>query len=172
MHIQCTKALLDYLKPQMTEKNTDSDMYAWHAHVVKRSRKNCFVLMHDLSRFVLVFYPVKKSDFKELYQMMSVAMMNAMLGVGFTPEEVDAYIKRQPSELTFNKTKNRTLVARLNKAVESVDVVMSTDGYYDDHIEQAHASIFCNQYLVCEDNYKKCYKPKDKLREYLELFLD
>ncbi|QLY39392.1 hypothetical protein HF295_00370 [Hujiaoplasma nucleasis] len=50
--------------------------------------------MHNLSRFVLVFYPVKKSDFKELYQMMSVAMMNAMLGVGFTPEEVDAYIKR------------------------------------------------------------------------------
>ena len=52
MHIQCTKALLDYLKPQITERNTDSDMYAWHAHIVKRSRKNCFVLMHDLSRFV------------------------------------------------------------------------------------------------------------------------
>lgn len=49
---------------------------------------------------------------------------------------------------------------------------MSTDGYNDDHIEQVHASIFCNQYLVCEDNYKKCYEPKDKLREYLELFLD
>jgi hypothetical protein len=35
MHIQCTKALLDYLKPQITENNTDSDMYAWHAHIVK-----------------------------------------------------------------------------------------------------------------------------------------
>ena len=172
MHIQCTKALLDYLKPQMTEKDTDSDMSAWHAHVVKRSRKNCFVLMHDLSRFVLVFYPVKKSDFKELYQMVSVAMANAMLGVGFIQEEVAAYIKSQPTELTFNKTKNRTLVARLNKAIESVDAVMSTDGYYDDHIEQVQASIFCNQYLVCEDNYKKCYEPKDKLREYLELYLE
>jgi hypothetical protein len=172
MYIQCTKALLDYLKPQITERNTDSDMYAWHAHIVKRSRKNCFVLMHDLSRFVLVFYPIKKSDLKDLYEMVSIAMMNAMLGVAFTLEEVDAYIQGQPAELTFNKTKNRTLVARLNKAVESVDVVMSTDGYNGDHIEQVHASIFCNQYLVCEDNYKKCYEPKDKLREYLELFLD
>jgi hypothetical protein len=171
MHIQCTKALLDYLKPEMTEKDTDSDMYAWHAHIVKRSSKNCFVLMHDLSRFVLVFYPVKKSDFKELYQMVTVAMANAMLGVGFKLEEVDTYIKSQPTELTFNKTKNRTLVARLNKAIESVDAVMSTDGYYDDNFEQTHASTFCNEYLVCEDNYKKCYEPKDKLREYLDLML-
>lgn len=103
MHIQCTKALLDYLKPQVTEKDTDSDMYAWHAHIVKRSRRNCFVLIHDLSRFVLVFYPIKKSDMRELYQMVSVAMANAMLGVGFTPEEVEAYIKSQPTELTFKK---------------------------------------------------------------------
>lgn len=172
MHIQCTKAMLDYIKPNISEQDTDNDIYAWHAHLVKRSRKNLLVCMHDLSRFTLVFYGVKKSDLKELYQMISVAMANSMFDTGFTPEEINAYLDKQPEALTFGKTKNRTLVARLNKAVESVDVVMSTDGYYDDHIEQVHASIFCNQYLVCEDNYKKCYEPKDKLREYLELFLD
>ena len=171
MHIQCTKALLDYIKPEMTDIDTDGDIYAWHAHLVKRNRKNCFVLMHDLSRFVLVFYPVKKSDFKELYPLVSIAMIHVMLGVGFTPEEVEAYIKSQPPAITFNKTKNRTLVARLNKAVESVDVVMNTDGYYDDHIEQTHASIFCNEYLVCEDNYKTCYEPKDKLKEIIDLLI-
>ena len=164
--------MLDYIKPDLTEKNTDNDMYAWHAHLVKRSRKNLLVLMHDLSRFTLIFYGVKKSHLRELYQTISVAMVNSMIGVGFTPEEVREYIERQPDELTFNKTKNRTLVARLNKAVETTDNILSTEGYYEDNIEQVHASIFCNQFLVCEDNYKVCYKPMKKLREYLDLYLE
>jgi len=164
--------MLDYIKSNLTEQNTDNDMYAWHAHLVKRSRKNLLVLMHDLSRFTLVFYGVKKNDLSELYQMISVAMANSMIDVGFTPKEISAYLDRQPEAMTFGKTKSRTLVARLNKAVEMTDHVLSTDGYYEDAIEQRHACLFNNQLLVCEDNYKVCYYPKDKFREYLELFLE
>jgi hypothetical protein len=172
MHIQCTKAMLDYIKPNITEHNTDNDMYAWHAHLVKRSRKNLLVLMHDLTRFTLVFYGVKKSHLKELYPMMSVAMANSMLKSGFTPKEISAYLDGQPETLTLNKTKNRILVARLNKAVETTDHILSTEGYYEDSIEQLHASVFCNHFMVCEDNYKVCYEPKDKLKQYLDLLLE
>lgn len=172
MHIQCTKAMLDYIKPNISELNTDNDIYAWHAHLVKRSRKNLLVCMHDLSRFTLVFYGVKKSDLKELYQMMRVAMANSMFDAGFTPEEINAYLDKQPEILSFGKTKNRTLVARLNKAVEMTDHVLSTDGYYEDVIEQRHASLFCNQLLVGEDNYKVCYYPAEKFKEYLDLLIE
>ena len=172
MHIQCTKAMLDFIKPNLADLNTDNDMYAWHAHLVKRSRKNLLVLMHDLSRFTLIFYGVKKSDLKVLDQMVSVAMANSMIDVGFTPEEISSYLHKRPEAFTFGKTKSRTLVARLNKAVEMTDHVLSTDGYYEDAIEQRHASLFNNQLLVCEDNYKVCYYPKDKFRGYLDLFLE
>ena len=172
MHIQCTKAMLDYIKPNIAEHDTDNDMYAWHAHLVKRSRKNLLVLMHDLTRFTLVFYGFKKSHLKELFPMVSVSMANSMLESGFTPKEISAYLDGQPETLTFNKTKNRILVARLNKAVETTDHILSTEGYYEDVIEQLHASVFCNQLLVCEDNYKVCYYPEEKLREYLSLFLE
>ena len=172
MHIQCTKAMLDYIKPNLSDLNTDNDMYAWHAHLVKRSRKNLLVLMHDLSRFTLVFYGVKKSDLKELDQMISAAMANSMIDVGFTPKEFSSYLQKRPEAMIFGKTKSRTLVARLNKAVEMTDHVLSTEGYYEDVIEQRHASLFNNQLLVCEDNYKVCYHPAEKFREYLELFLE
>lgn len=172
MHIQCTKAMLDYIKPNLTEHDTDNDIYAWHAHLVKRSKKNLLVLMHDLSRFTLVFYGVKKSDLKELYPMVSVAMANSMIESKFTPKEIRAYLDHQPENLTFGPTKNRTLVARLNKAVETTDHILSTEGYYEDVIEQTHASLFCNQLLVCEDNYKVCYYPEEKFKEYLDLFLE
>lgn len=168
MHIQCTKAMLDYIKPKLTELITDNDIYAWHAHLVKRGRKILLVLMHDLSRFTLVFYGVKKGDFKELEHMVSVAMANSMKDVGFTPEDISSYLDRQPKVLSFGKTKNRTLVAKLNKAVEMTDHVLSMKGYYEDVIEQRHASLFCNQLLVCEDKYKICYYPKEKLKECIK----
>jgi len=164
--------MIDYIKPILTKRNTDNDMYAWHAHLVKRHRKNLLVLMHDLSRFTLIFYGVKKSHLKELYQIISVAMLNSMTGLGFTAEQVMFYVENQPDELTFSNTKNRTLVARLNKAVETTDHILSTDGYYEDNIEQVHASILCNQFMVCEDNYKVCYKPMEKLSEYLNFLLE
>ena len=78
MHIQCTKAMLDYIKPELTEHNTDNDMYALHTHFLKRSGKNLLVLMHDLSRFTVVFYGLKKSHIKELYPMISVAVIGTM----------------------------------------------------------------------------------------------
>jgi len=99
-------------------------------------------------------------------------MANSILESGFTPKEISAYLERQPETLTFNSTKNRILVARLNKAIETTDHILSTEGHYEDVIEQLHASVFCNQLLVCEDNYKVCYYPKEKFREYLNLFLE
>ena len=172
MHIQCTKAMLDYIKPNLAEQSTDNDMYAWHAHLIKRSRKNLLVLMHDFSRFTLVFYGVKKSDLKELDQMISVAMANSMNYAGFTPEEISAYLDHQPEALSFGKTKNRTLVARLIKALEIASHIFDYDGYHADSIEQRQPSLFCNQLLVCEDNYKVCYYPEEKFREYLDLLLE
>lgn len=126
--------MLDYIKPNLAEQSTDNDMYAWHAHLIKRNKKILLVLMHDLSRFTLVFYGVKKSDLKELYQTVSIAMANSMIDVGFTPDEINAFLDKQSEALKFGKTKSRTLVARLNKAVEMTDHVLSTDGYYKDAI--------------------------------------
>ena len=88
--------MLDYIKPELTETNTDNDMYAWHAHFLKRSGKNLLVLMHDLSRFTVVFYGLKKSHIKELYPMISVGVMNAMMDAGIPLDAIGAYIDRRP----------------------------------------------------------------------------
>ncbi|MFH1693168.1 MAG: hypothetical protein ABH890_02675 [Bacillota bacterium] len=47
MHIQCTKKLLDLLKSEIIEKNTDNDIFAWHANYVNINRKKFLVLMND-----------------------------------------------------------------------------------------------------------------------------
>src|SRR5690554_4086230 len=106
-----------------------------------------------------------------LMSMISVGVMNAMMDAGIPLDAIGAYVDERPESLSFNKTKNRTLVARLNKAVEMAEHILGSKGYHPDSIEQRHASFFCNQLMVCEDNYKVCYYPEEKFREYLELLI-
>ena len=170
MHIQCTKALLNYIKPEMTNHQSDNDIYAWHAHIVKRSNKNLLVVMHDLSRFTIVFYGIKRSHLKDLAMMISIAISNCMYFLGFTDIEIDTYLNNQPEKITFNQTKNRTLIARLNKSVENADYVLGEEGYFEDSIEQPHASVFCSELLVSEKNENGYYVPFERFKEYLELY--
>lgn len=95
--------------------------------------------------------------------------MNTLTAIGFTLDRIRNYFDLQPNDLTFGYTKDRSLVARLNKAVETADIFLSEEGYYEDSIEQTHASIFCNEFLVCQNNFKTCYEPKEKFKAYLDL---
>ena len=125
--------------------------------------------MNDLTRFSVVFFGVKKSDFKTIDKWLISAIFNAMRVAGFTEKEITKYLDGAPETITYNRSKNRTLVARLNKAIEVADIACQEDGVYEDVLEQRHITKFCNEFLVCENNYKNCYHPKDKLKEYIEL---
>lgn len=150
MHIQCTKKLLDFLKPTITNKNTDSDLYAWHANYIVNDRKKLLVIMNDLTRFSLIFYDIKKSDFKNINVWFVTALYNAMSLAGFSGEDIIKYFDGAPDTITYNKTKDRTLVARLNKAVEIADIMCQNEGVYVDVLEQNHIAQSCNEILVCK----------------------
>lgn len=60
MHIQCTTAMIDYIKPNLTEHNTYNEIYVWYSHLVKRRRKYLLLLIQDLSRFTLVYMGLRK----------------------------------------------------------------------------------------------------------------
>lgn len=118
------------------------------------------------------FHVITEGFFDTLKQTIAKKKFSPNVHILMTLAAIGAYVDRRPESLSFNKTKNRTLVARLNKAVEMADHILGTDGYHEDSIEQRHASLFCNQLMVCEDNYKVCYYPEEKFREYLDLLLE
>lgn len=47
MHILFTKKYLDFLKLEITEANTDNDLFAWHANYVNIHRRKYIVFMND-----------------------------------------------------------------------------------------------------------------------------
>lgn len=166
MHIQCTKKLLDFLKPEFTEVNTDNDLFAWHANYVNIHRKKYIVFMNDLTRFCVVMYGLKKSDFKNIKLEFQKGIIVTMTFLGYEKELIDKYL-RGMGEVTYNKTKNRKLVAQLNRANE--DAWWYADGRLYDQIHQPEIANMLNTTPVGTNNWKEVHYPKDKMLEYLEM---
>ena|SRR5690554_5264539 len=169
MHIQCTKKMLDFLKPNITNKDTDDDIYAWHANYIVRSGKKLFLFVNDLTKFSIVLYPVKKGDLKDISTWFETFLTEAFFEAGFTDEEVHKYFRHAPNAFTFYKTKNRFQVARLNKSMEMADAYCGKQGILDQVLHQVYASGFVNDCYVTENNGKIYYTPIKKMKAYLEL---
>ena len=166
MHIQCTKKMLDFLKPVITEKNTDHDIYAWHANYITIMRKKFIVLMNDLTRFSIVLYGLKKSDFKDAKILLQKAMIVTMHFENFDEALIMKYIKGM-GDITYNKTKNRKLVSQINRAMQDADWY-AHDCLYN-QVFQPEISQLLNSSPVGTNNWKEVHYPKEKMLEYLRM---
>jgi len=121
--------------------------------------------MNDLTRFCIVLYGVKKSDFKDPIFMLQKAIIISMDIEGFDPDIVLQYVN-QIKEVTYHKTKNRTLVAQLNRAVE--DAWLFCEDNLFDQLYQLDISNMMNTGFAGTNRWKEVHRPVDKMREYLE----
>jgi len=166
MHIQCTKKLISFLNPEITDVNTDDDLFAWHANYIIINRRKFLVLMNDLTRFCVVMFGVKKSDFKNFKTEMGKAIILTMGFEGYDEDLINKYLKGM-GEVTYNKTKNRKLVAQLNRAVE--DTWFYTEEHLYNQLHQPEIANMLNDTPVGTNNWKEVHWPKDKMLEYLKM---
>lgn len=166
MHIQCTKKMIDFIKPDIISVNTDDDIYAWHVNYQIVLRKKFIVFMNDLTRYCIVLYGLKKSDFKDPVMLLKKAILIAMEFDGLSKDLTLKYVNGI-KDISYGKTKNRTMVAQLNRA--SMDAFhFAYDALYD-QIYQPEISHFLNKGFVGSDQWKQVHHPKDKMLEYLAL---
>ncbi|MCD4827114.1 MAG: hypothetical protein K8Q99_04980 [Acholeplasmataceae bacterium] len=166
MHIQCTKNLLDFLKPEVIEKDTDHDLFAWHANYITINRRKLLILMNDLTRFCIVLYGVKKSDFKDPVMMLQKSIIISMEVEEFDQELVLHYVN-QIKKVTYSKTKDRTLVAQLNRAVEDSWWICESRLY--EQLFQPDIASSLNNAFVGTNHWKQVHQPVVKMKEYLEI---
>jgi len=166
MHIQCTKKLLDFLKPEVIEKDTDNDLFAWYANFININRKKLLILMNDLTRFCIVLYGVKKSDFQDPIMMLQKSIIISMAVEEYDQELVLNYVN-QIKEVTYSKTKDRKLVAQLNRAVEDSWWICESRLY--NQLFQPDVSSSLNNGFVGTNHWKEVHQPVAKMKEYLEM---
>ncbi|WP_226036794.1 plasmid pRiA4b ORF-3 family protein [Aquibacillus saliphilus] len=119
MHIQCTKKLLDQLKrtPETIEEETP--LTSWHANLLTINRRKTLVLVNDKNRYAIVLHGLKAKDFKNSDKIILLAIRNTFEQEGIRNDVIDQYIDSS-NIITYAKTKNRSLVARMNKACDLV----------------------------------------------------
>ncbi|MHC0037628.1 plasmid pRiA4b ORF-3 family protein [Pseudoneobacillus sp. C159] len=119
MIIQCTKKLLIELKIAPSAVSEEAELFSWHANIMTMNRRKTVVLMNDSNRYILVLYSLKAKDFKNINELILQAITETFRLEEIKDEVIEAYIS-QSKEISFTTTKNKSLVARLNKACDHV----------------------------------------------------
>lgn len=166
MLIQCTKKLLDELKVTPVEAEETDPLLSWHANAMKIDRHKFLVLVNDKNRYGIVLYGLKAKDKKNLVQLLRKAIHEVFRSEAIDEEVITEYLSLL-SHLTFAKTKNRTLVARLNKQCENV---LFGEDYLDiDSIVQVAMSKLISS-LLAGDGKGGYFHPNEAMyRDLLEL---
>ena len=118
MQIQCTKKLLNELKVEPESVAEENPLFSWHANIMTMNRRKTVVLMNDCNRYAVVLYGLKAKDFKRFNEIAEQAIRTTFEEEGIREDVIDQYFL-QSAGVTFTKTKDRTSVARMNKACET-----------------------------------------------------
>lgn len=119
MNIQCTKKLLDELKRKPVEPVAEPSLYSWHANVITVNRKKVVVLVNDKNRYVIVLHGLKAKDFQKMDELLLDAIRATLEEECVKQEIIDQFLQAA-GQVSFTKTKDRSSVARMNKACDMV----------------------------------------------------
>ncbi|WP_339147993.1 MULTISPECIES: plasmid pRiA4b ORF-3 family protein [unclassified Sutcliffiella] len=167
MLIQCTKKLFDELKITPGETNEESNpLLGWHANFMKFGRAKFFVLVNDKNRYAIVLYGLKAKDKKNFDLLIKDAIREVFQAESIKEEVIEAYLNSS-TETIYTKTKDRKLVARLNKACEAVHFGESF--WEPDSLVQVKMSKWISSMLV-GDGKKAYLYPNVQMYKDLEEF--
>ncbi len=145
MLIQCTKKLLDELKIKPVQAKEGNPLFCWHANLITINHRKTVVLMNDSNLYRIILYGLKAKDFNKLDELIVGAIRNTLLEEYIKSDIVEQFINGSRT-ISYAKTKDRTMVARLNKACE--DIYFFTDLMKNDTISQSHTGKIASASLV------------------------
>ena len=169
MLIQCTKKLLEELKAVPVPGQSDEEenpLFSWHANYLKIGRHKFFVLVNDKNRYALVLYGLKAKDKKNINGLIKRAISEVFREEAIKDDVIDGYLQASPA-FTYTKTKERKLVARLNKACEMVH--FGEKFWEPEEIVQVAMSKWISSLLV-GDGKNKYIHPNEEMYMDLEEF--
>ncbi|MEH7123005.1 plasmid pRiA4b ORF-3 family protein [Bacillus sp. JJ1773] len=166
MLIQCTKKLLDQLDIKSDIQVKEEPLFSWHAHLITLNRRKTIVLVNDQNRYVVVLHGLKAKDFKNLDKVLLQGIRETFMEEGIKDEVIEKFLF-QSKEISYTKTKDRTSVARMNKACENV--YFFEELLENDSIFNTRMSMRVSRFLV-GDGKNKYIVPNEEMYKNLEEF--
>jgi len=166
MLIQCTKKLLDELKAKPQPHGEEEPLFSWHANLITLNRRKTIVMVNDKNRYVIVLHGLKAKDFTKLDTLMLQAIRETFQDECVKEDIIEQYIHHART-ITFTKTKDRTLVARMNKACE--EVYFYEELLSNDSLIQSTVGRRISRFLVGQGKNQYIY-PNEEMYKDLEAF--
>lgn len=167
MLIQCTKKLLDQLNVKPETQVVEDAIFSWHANLITVNRRKAVVLVNDKNRYAIVLYGLKAKDFKNLKELIVQAIRETFLDECIKGEVIEQFI-HSSGAITYTKTKDRVLVARMNKACDILyyygDLLLDGDSVFKGAVSRK-----VSRYYVGDGN-KKHISPNEEMYKDLETF--
>lgn len=155
MLIQCTKKLLRELKLPSVESEIEYEpINSWHANIITVNRRKTVVAINDSSNYGVVLYGLKSKDFQNLGDLIINAVRENLLNECISSDVIEKFIPVS-SGVSYSKTRNASMVSRINKACEYVDYCREFLNH--DKVNQLH---------IGRNLSRRIFKPKGS-NEYL-----
>lgn len=118
IYIQCTKKLLEQIKvPAEKVDVSDVDpLYCWHANIFVHNRKKCVLVMNNYTRYNVLLYGLKSSDFKNFTDAVVQGIQDNLLADGFDVSAVEEYLSKC-KESAITTTSERTINSQIKEIV-------------------------------------------------------
>jgi len=168
MQIGCTKKLLEVLKSESITASEVDPLFSWHANVLIHNRKKVIVLINETTRYVVVLFGLKAKEFNNFSEVVLQAIRESFQSEGIKEEVIHNYLLRA-KEVAITKSKDRTSVARLNKACENTTFFY--DLIDDETIFQPQLGMKLNR-IIFNDANKSYVYPSEEMFKDLQLFAD
>ncbi len=117
MIVHCTKAMLSKVKVEPLMAEEVEPFYSWHCHVKKIGRSNMVTLIHDETRLAIFIYGLLSKDFKHIDRLIHESIRDTYYELGGKYNMAEEFV-RQQGEISFTKTSDRTMVARMNRIIQ------------------------------------------------------
>ena len=98
----------------------------WHGKLVTLQHRNCMLLIHDATRFPLVFFALTKPDFAELNGCFMKVFINTLIKCEASEAQLEA-AQRHLRPLTVDTECNRSAQATLNRMKEELALLLEYD---------------------------------------------
>lgn len=124
MIIHCTKKLAAKLENvSNTPLAENSSIGSWHANLYQIDRRQCVMLCHDKTRFVLFMAGLKKDDFANLDFWFKDLYANTMLKMAYAPELIEKAMA-EVDDLQFDSCCNRSVQGTIRVAMQDLDTML------------------------------------------------
>lgn len=140
-------------------------LMAWHANLVTINRRKMIVLMNNETRYPVVIYKPVKKDFLKINELIRIAITVAFRMEGIREEMIQAYLEKA-GEITFSKTANRSLVAKMNNAVRDIEFVQE---YIDEETTIQRYISFVAAKFIQTSGANDAFYPYEKMIESLSI---